>query len=95
MTWNRSHIRLAAMVIALALVAACSLLRSEQPKITLQQQAEWLQARAELAEAKNAVTQLEAKLNGIVQAMQATCPLVLKDGRPECAPPAKAEPKKK
>lgn len=67
---------------------------ANEPKITVEQQATWLQARAELAEAKLAVTAAEAKLAGIVASMQNTCPLILKDGRPECAP-IKAEPAEK
>ena len=81
-----------AAILALVL-DACALLRSE-PKISLEQQAQWLQARAELAEAKLAVSAAEAKLAGIVVNMQATCPLILNNGRPECAPQTKPQPKK-
>jgi hypothetical protein len=78
------------LVLALLAFGACALLRS-QPKISLEQQAQWLQTRAELAEAKLSVTAAEAKLAQIVANMQATCPLVLKDGRPECAPKPEAK----
>ena len=93
--------RYAALLIILGvLTAACSLLKSAEPKISIEQQAQWLQARAELAEAKVAVTAAEGKLNTIVQQMQATCPLMLKDGPgglkvPDCAPPAPKPPKAK
>jgi hypothetical protein len=63
-----------------------------EPKITLDQQAEYLQARMEYAEARIAVATAEAKLQAIVRNMQTTCPLILNpQGRPECAKP---EPKK-
>ena len=79
----------------LAFIVSNALLYSNanEPKITIEQQATWLQARAELAEAKLAVTAAEAKLAGIVASMQNTCPLILKDGRPECAPKAESEKK--
>jgi len=63
--------------------------QAAEPSITLEQQAEWLQARAELAEAKLVMLQAEVKINAIVSKMQAVCPLVLKDGRPVCQPQEK------
>jgi hypothetical protein len=58
------------------------------PAITLEQQAEWLQARAELAEAQLAVKTAEARINAAVKDIQTVCPAVMnKAGRPEC--PAK------
>ena len=65
------------------------------PAITIEQQAEWLQARAELAEAQLAVKTAEARLNAAVKDIQAVCPAVgvNKAGRPEC-PPTPAEPAK-
>lgn len=75
--------------VALILIAAACLLKSQPPKISLEQQAAWLQARAELAEAKNAVTLAEQKYAQITSQLQAVCILTLKDGRPECAPEIK------
>ena len=59
-----------------------------EPKITIEQQADWLQARGELADAKLAMATAEAKYNAITSSLQAVCPLLLNPkGRPECAPP--------
>lgn len=64
-------------------------------RITLEQQAEYLQARAELAEARLAVKDAEAKISLIVSRMQGTCALQLDAGRPQCIPqPKSPEPKK-
>lgn len=82
--------RIAAILTACILTASCFLLAAD-PKITLEQQAAWLQARAELAEARLAVAAAEAKINAIVANMQAVCPLALNNGRPECAPQPEAK----
>jgi hypothetical protein len=57
------------------------------PVITVEQQAEWLQARGDLLEAQAALTAANARMQAIVTAMQAVCPLQMsKTGRPECVP---------
>ena len=59
----------------------------QPPQITLEQQAEWLQARAELAEAQLALKTAEARINAAVKDIQTVCPAVMnKAGRPECPP---------
>ncbi len=76
--------RLVLLFLCLAAIAA----DLPAPKITLEQQAEWLQARADLLEAQLAVKTAEQKLVAVVTKLQAVCPLALnKDGRPECIPP--------
>jgi hypothetical protein len=83
--------RLPALLLCLTALAA----DLPAPKITLEQQAEWLQARAELLEAQLAVKTAEGKLLVVVTKLQAVCPLVLNpQGRPECAPPQPAPEKK-
>jgi hypothetical protein len=62
--------------------------KPKPPQITIEQQAEWLQARAELAEAQLALKTAEARMNAVVKEIQTVCPAVInKAGRPEC--PAK------
>ena len=64
------------------------------PQISIEQQAEWLQARAELAEAQLALKTAEARINAAVKDIQTVCPAVMnKAGRPEC-PPKPVEPAK-
>jgi hypothetical protein len=76
--------RFASLLLSLTALAA----DLPAPKITLEQQAEWLQARAELLEAQLAVKNAESRLLLVVTKLQAVCPLVLNpQGRPDCAPP--------
>jgi hypothetical protein len=59
--------------------------KPKPPQITIEQQAEWLQARAELAEAQLQLKTAEARMNAVVKEIQAVCPAVIgKTGRPEC-----------
>jgi len=88
-----------ALIIMALMLASCALLWPADPKpapvITLEQQAEWLQATKELAEAQLAVNAAQGKVNAIQASLAATCQqatLLLKNGRPECAP--KPEPAK-
>ena len=61
-------------------------------KVTIEQQAQWLQARAELAESRLAVKNAEDRFNQIVKEIMAVCPAILSPaGRPECPAPKPAE----
>ena|ERR1035438_8088866 len=56
--------------------------------ITLEEQAEWLQSRAELAEAKVAVQAATERLAKIAKTITDRCPIVMDEKqRPMCAPP--------
>ena len=60
------------------------------PTVTLAEQADWLQARAELAEAQLAVQRLTEKLTKMSRDLNQRCPLIAdKDGRPQCKEAAK------
>lgn len=62
-----------------------SVTSKDSPKVTLEQQAKWLQARAELAEARIAYAEALGKYSNSVKEIQAVCStVVLKEGRPEC-----------
>ena len=92
MTWKRLH---PSVLILGIMLTVCALLWPADPKpsptITLEQQAEWLQARAELAEARLALKNAEARMNQIVKEIQGVCPATLNSaGRPECPKPAEA-----
>jgi hypothetical protein len=58
------------------------------PKITIEQQAQWLQSRAELAEARLALKNAEDRFSQIVKEIMSVCPAIVSPaGRPECPPP--------
>ena len=83
------------ILIGFALLVGFFCHAEDKPKpsqITIEQQAEWLQARAELAEAQLALKTAEARMQAVVKEIQAVCPAVInKAGRPECPPePAKS-----
>ena len=80
------------ILLTLATSALAQTVTPKPPQITLEQQAEWLQARAELAEAQLALKTAEARINAAVKDIQTVCPAVMnKAGRPECPPkPAEA-----
>ena len=89
MTWKRLR---PSIVILGIMLTVCALLWPADPKpaptITIEQQAEWLQARAELAEARLTLKNAEARMNQIVKEIQGVCPAVLNSaGRPECPKP--------
>ena len=60
------------------------------PTITLAEQADWLQARAELAEAQLAAQRASDRLAKLSRDFNQRCPLEAdKNGRPQCKVPAK------
>ena len=69
----------------LLLIALAGAQDKPEPKISLEQQARWLQARAEFAEARIAYTEAQGRYETIVKELQAVCPIELKAGRPECS----------
>jgi hypothetical protein len=84
---KRAILSPAIVAVAGAIIALCHPQEKpapEPPKITIEQQANYLQARAEFAEARIAYDQAERKYQEIVKQLQAVCPLELKNGRPEC-----------
>ena len=78
------------LFIIFAVVLSSASLAGEKPKppqVTIEQQAAWLQARAELAEARLALKTAEDRFNQIVREIQTVCPAILnQSGRPECPP---------
>jgi hypothetical protein len=86
MTWKRLYPSLILMGLMIAMSAMLWPADPKpEPKITIEQQAEWLQARAELAEAQLQLKAAEARMNAVVKEIQAVCPAVInKAGRPEC-----------
>ena len=66
--------------------------KPKPPKVTIEQQAQWLQARGDLAEARLAVKNAEDRFNQIVKEIMAVCPAILnQSGRPECPAPKPTE----
>lgn len=80
------------LILFAAAIIALAQTTKPEPKVTIEQQAQWLQARAELAESRLAVKNAEDRFNQIVKEIMAVCPAILSPaGRPECpAKPAEA-----